>query len=138
MTPHKHPMHIVVADDDHDDQLLVKQAIEDCLTDNDTTSVYNGSQLLNLLCENHSRKGDALPDVILLDINMPQVNGFTALREIRKDPRLQHIPVYILTTSNSVFDRETAMRLGATGFYTKPIHFHELKAIISEVTGAVN
>jgi CheY-like chemotaxis protein len=67
-----------------------------------------------------------IPDLIFLDLNMPRVNGMQCLVEIKKDPRLSHIPVIIYSTSSSLADRQTAELLGASDFITKLTDIDEL------------
>lgn len=123
---------IIIADDDQDDQLLMRQAIQDVDGHCSITSVYSGFELLQLLTKS---AGDlsAHPDLIVLDINMPMMNGFTALSEIKKTDMLRGIPVFILSTSHSRTDKMLAGELGAAGFYTKPVEFSDLRKIMKEI-----
>jgi two-component system response regulator len=126
---------IIIADDDIDDQYLVKQAIIETQINYEITSVYNGMQLMDFLLRREAYRNipDNLPDLILLDINMPILNGFGVLAQIKENPEFSDIPVYILTTSNSEFDKVRSKQLGAVGFYTKPVNYNDLKKIIQEV-----
>jgi len=125
---------IVIADDDPDDHYLVKQALNELDSTTETTSVYNGLQLLDLLLRRGTYKNmNELPDVILLDINMPLLDGFEALKEIRKHRELSTIPVYIMSTSQSNEDRRKAIELGATGYYQKPANFKNLVIFLSKL-----
>jgi CheY-like chemotaxis protein len=130
---------IMVADDDEDDQMLVKQAIADIM-DCEVHSVYNGIELLDAL----SRRGKCAgftgcnPDFILLDLNMPLLDGFGVLQKIKDDEVLREIPIYILSTSRMDHDKKRSIDLGANGFYTKPILFNQLKEIIEEITAKVS
>jgi two-component system response regulator len=131
---------IIIADDDIDDQYLVKQAIVETQINYEVTSVYNGLQLMDFLLRREAYRNipDNLPDLILLDINMPILNGFGVLAQIKENPAFSDIPIYILTTSNSEFDKIKARQLGAMGFYTKPVNYNDLKSIIREVTSNTN
>jgi CheY-like chemotaxis protein len=64
---------------------------------------------------------EPLPDLILLDLNMPKMGGFEVLRQIRENQELRKIPSVVLTTSADPMDKEDALRLGAAGFQTKPM-----------------
>ena len=68
-----------------------------------------------------SRAKEALPELILMDVVMPGMNGFQATRSISKDPQTQHIPIIIVTTKDQETDRVWGMRQGAKGYITKPI-----------------
>lgn len=76
-----------------------------------------------------------LPDVILMDIVMPGLNGFQATRQLSKAPETAHIPVIIVTTKDQETDRVWGMRQGAKAYLTKPIDEKELFAIIAKVSG---
>jgi CheY-like chemotaxis protein len=123
-------LYIVVADDDEDDHYLVRQAIGE-ITEADVTSVYDGRELLTLLT---SDTHDHHPDFILLDLNMPLLDGFGVLGKIKNNEALKNSPIYILSTSRRDEDKKRSGELGAHGFYTKPILFHQLKEIIEEIT----
>jgi CheY-like chemotaxis protein len=123
-------------DDDDDDQYIIKEAIKE-LNDKQirVTSVYDGAQLIDCL----NRKGifktehEGLPDLILLDINMPLVNGLKALELIKADERFRHIPVFVFSTMRTEERYDKSMHLGANNFYTKPNHLNGYKEIIEEI-----
>jgi two-component system response regulator len=137
----KNSFHIVLADDDLDDQYLMKHALAQLQLKIDTTSVYTGYELLNLLFKREAFKNHKkTPDLILLDINMPLLDGFGVLRRIRERQELKTIPVYVLSTSRSELDRKMSLDLGARGFYTKPVDsgglHSQIAEIIKELAGA--
>jgi CheY-like chemotaxis protein len=126
--------HIVVADDDVDDQELMKRGLKDCRVKVELTSVYNGIQLMDLLLKQGDYKHlKGNPDLILLDLNMPLMDGFEALRDIRKHSKLKDIPVFVITTSRTKRDRELALELGASGFYSKGASSKDIVAIMKEI-----
>ena len=111
---------VVVADDDADDQELIKKGLAGFRLEVEMNSVYNGLQLLDYLLKRDAYKNiPGSPDLILLDLNMPLMDGFSVLKEIRNHDSLKKIPLYVISTSHSVRDREKALSLGATGFYPK-------------------
>jgi CheY-like chemotaxis protein len=123
--------HIVIAEDDLDDQFLFKQALSELNISYESTSVYTGFQLMDLLLKKEAYKNiTEKPDLVFLDINMPLMNGFGVLTEIAKYDDLKDIPIYILSTSSSELDKKIAMQLGAKNFFTKPVNFIDLKTII--------
>lgn len=126
-----------MADDDADDQFLVRKAIEESDISHSFTSVDNGLQLMDvLLCRGSFAEAvGPLPDCILLDLNMPLLDGFETLSLIKADQALRNIPVYILSTTRNAEDRARAMKMGASGFYIKPARFNELKEIVVEICG---
>ena len=87
--------HILLADDDRDDQLLFKESLEELSLSTQIETVQNGEQLMQLLND----EKEQLPDILFLDLNMPRKNGFICLSEIKRTERLKRVPVIIFTTS---------------------------------------
>lgn len=122
---------IVIADDDADDRYLAKEALEESRLANTLHFVENGEELLDYL--HHRGKYSHLteyPGLILLDLNMPRMDGREALREIKSDERLRQIPIVILTTSKSEEDIIRSYRLGVNSFITKPVSFEGLVEVM--------
>lgn len=120
---------ILIADDDPDDRLLIKEALEEANLNNPIHFVADGIELLDYLKrENNYRdlRGTSLPGLVLLDLNMPRKNGIEALQEIKEDPKLRAIPVVVFTTSKAEEDILCAYRLGVNSFITKPLNFQSL------------
>ncbi|QHV97615.1 response regulator [Spirosoma endbachense] len=109
------PAHVWIVDDDTDDQYLFEIALKRVNPSIVIKLLSDGEELLPAL-----RQSVALPSLIILDLNMPRVNGFEALEQLRADAVYREIPVVVLTTSSSYDDQERAGRLGANGFLTKP------------------
>ena len=126
---------IVIADDDADDQFFLKEAISKVDKTPNLISVFNGLQLLDLLHHrgNYSTTLARKPNLVLLDLNMPVMDGFNALAEIKKDTNLKDIPVYVLTTSRRENDRKTCELLGANEFYSKPSEFAKLQLLARDI-----
>lgn len=121
-------LNLLLADDDKDDCLLFKEAMEELQLPITLATVHNGEQLMENLEENT----DQLPDVLFLDLNMPRKNGFTCLEEIKSTPRLKQLPIIIISTS---FDKNIAEQLynkGAQYYICKPADFTNLKIVIHE------
>ena len=126
--------HIVLADDDIDDQELMIRGLKNCRVKVELSSVYNGLQLMDFLLKRGDYKQQkGLPDLILLDLNMPLMDGFEVLTEIRRHGTLKNIPVYVITTSNSKQHRAKAIELGANGFYSKGASSKDIVRIMHEV-----
>jgi CheY-like chemotaxis protein len=107
---------IFIVDDDEDDRSLVTEAIRDIIRHGDIVEVDGGNALLEMLQDE-----DAAPDLVLMDMNMPRMNGLEILCAMKKDPSRRSIPVVILsTTSNSKLINQ-AYELGANAFMTKPV-----------------
>ena len=117
---------ILLAEDDEDDFLLFRDAINDYEETPDLTWVKDGEELMKVLKE----KGAALPDLVFLDINMPRKNGFECLTEIRKDKILAHLPVVIFSTSSDKALVNWMYNAGANLYLCKPTDFGKLKQCI--------
>lgn len=131
------PIGILVADDDPDDRLFIKEAIEEVRLANELTLVNDGVELMDYL---HRRgeyeylSGYPLPGLILLDLNMPRKDGREALQEIKSHPDLRRIPVVVLTTSKADEDVLRTYDLGVNSFISKPVTFEKLVEVMTAVT----
>jgi CheY-like chemotaxis protein len=124
---------ILIADDDADDRLMAKEALEECRLTNHLDFVEDGVELLNFLRGKgrYAAKGAARrPGLIILDLNMPKMDGREALREIKADPSLRRIPVVVMTTSKAEEDIYRTYDLGVNSFITKPVTFEGLVSVM--------
>lgn len=120
---------ILIADDDADDRLMAKEALEENRLANEIRFVVDGEDLLDYLhCRGKYDAPDSAPrpGVILLDLNMPKMDGREALKEIKSDPELRQIPIVVLTTSQAEEDIYRTYDLGVNSFITKPVSFASL------------
>ena len=126
----KIPITILVCDDDEDDRMLTRQALEDAHISNNVRFVEDGEQLLDYLFQRGAYAGETglapRPGLILLDLNMPKLDGREALKAIKEDPALRDIPVVVLTTSRLDEDIAKSYKLGVNSFITKPVTFSGL------------
>jgi CheY-like chemotaxis protein len=127
---HKIPITILICDDDEDDRMLTQQALQDAHIANDLRFVEDGEQLLDYLNQRGHFAGETgkapRPGLILLDLNMPRMDGREALQRIKGDSTLLDIPVVILTTSSLDADIIQSYQLGVNSFITKPVTFSGL------------
>ncbi len=125
----------IIADDDPEDQTLIQEAIKSIDIDIEYTSVFNGQQLLDLLLKRGAYKNNtqAQADALILDLNMPVMDGLTALREIKRNSELRELPVFILYTLRKDNYSAQCRSLGVAGLYVKPSTAEELKAILKEI-----
>ena len=127
---------ILMADDDEDDRLLAVEAMEEAGLRHDLRFVTDGRELLDYLTQSGAFVPPApspRPSIILLDVNMPRMNGWEALQAIRDMPRLRGIPVVMMTTGWSERDIRRCYELGANSFIQKPGSFGELVRILENV-----
>jgi CheY-like chemotaxis protein len=124
-----------MVDDDLDDQYLVQEAWLELNLESELRFVSDGEELLEYLQKGLSSTGNPsqLPNLILLDLNMPRKNGKRALEEIKSIPEISHIPIVILTTSKDPVDIHHCYSHGAAGFVTKPATFNDLLNTIQTI-----
>ena len=124
---------ILLADDDPDDRKLTQDAFAENRLANILHCVEDGEELMDYL---HRRgkydnlRGESLPGLILLDLNMPHKDGREALKEIKADPELRRIPIVVLTTSKAEEDIIRTYDLGVNSYVTKPVTFKSLVELI--------
>jgi len=124
-------MQIVLAEDNDGDIFLVRRALKQNAVPYEMRVAHNGEEAL-LLMDDLSAQ---LPDVIVLDLNLPRLNGAAVLTHIRANPKFNQTPVIILTSSDSARDRARALELGADRYFCKPselISFMDLGRLIEE------
>jgi len=126
-------LEIVIADDDADDRMLIEDAFQESCLRNPITFVENGEELMDRLnCEGAfaDRCHHEQPGLILLDLNMPRMDGREALSRIKKDPNLRRIPIVVLTTSKAEEDVFKTYDLGVSSFISKPVSFDGLVDVV--------
>jgi CheY-like chemotaxis protein/DNA-binding XRE family transcriptional regulator len=128
---------ILLVEDNDNDTLLVVQALKNAHLTNRIFAVRDGAAALDFLfCTGDFgyRRANDHPQVILLDLNLPKIDGLEVLRRIKADPRTNHIPVVVLTASK--FDDAIAMckRLGAESFIAKPVDFQNFSAMTLQLS----
>ena len=119
-------MELLLVDDDATDRELFAEAMSLVGGDHKIQEAQNGEVALDYL-----QAANRLPDLIMLDLNMPIKDGRETLMELKAHPRLRHIPVCIMSTSSSPFDIESAYDTGANLFLVKP---HDFKKLIEMLT----
>ena len=117
--------HILLADDDNDDCLLFKDALDELPLSAQLTTVRNGEQLMQLL----NTKAQ-LPDLLFLDLNMPRKNGFECLSEIKQNEKLKQLPVIIFSTSFEPDIVNLLYKNGAQYYICKPNEYSQLLKVI--------
>ncbi|MBA3454293.1 MAG: response regulator [Deltaproteobacteria bacterium] len=121
-------LNILLVEDDEVDVMTVKRAFVKAKITNPVFVAQNGVEALEML---RSQSVPAERRVVLLDLNMPRMNGIEFLREVRKDPALALITVIVLTTSNEDRDRVEAYELNVAGYLLKPVTFHDFADVMA-------
>jgi CheY-like chemotaxis protein len=133
MPPRIKPVTILMADDDPDDRQLTRKAFEESHLANDLRFVENGEELLDYLHRRGKYADPATsprPGLILLDLNMPRMDGREALKEIKSDPKLRTIRVVVMTTSKAEEDILKTYNLSAASYIAKPVTFEGLLDVV--------
>ena len=127
---------LLCADDDPDDRLLVKDAFQGVRLVNDLRFVGDGEELLDYLLHRgayEDPRSSPRPLLVLLDLNMPRMNGREALARIRSEPTLRSLPVVVLTTSSARDDVDTVYAIGGNSYIVKPVTFDGLVRVAEEL-----
>lgn len=130
------PLRVLLAEDNDAHATLVQRSLEDHDLDVDLVHVGNGEEALNYL---HHRGGFAdpesspRPDLVLLDLRMPKVDGLEVLRRIKNDDNLHRLPVVILTTSGTETDVARAYDLRANSYLVKPVDFVKFSDLMRDL-----
>lgn len=126
---------ILMADDDPDDRILAKDALSENKLANDLYFVEDGEELLDYLHQRgkFNAENAPKPGLILLDLNMPKMDGREALREIKSQAKFRKIPVIVLTTSKAEEDIIRTYELGVNSFISKPVTFEELVEVTRQI-----
>jgi CheY-like chemotaxis protein len=120
---------ILLVEDDVVDQMTVKRALKDIHVTNLLKIANNGEEALEFLMD----ETNELPGIILLDLNMPRMNGIEFLKIIKKNNRIKRIPVVVLTTSREEQDRINTFDLGIAGYMVKPVDYMQFVEVIKTI-----
>lgn len=126
---------ILIADDDADDRMMLKEALEENNFSHSVHFVEDGEELLDYLHQRGKFLSEKVirPHLIILDLNMPKIDGREALSHIKSNANLKRIPVIVLTTSRAEEDIIRTYDLGVNSFICKPVHFNELVMVAREI-----
>ena len=122
---------ILIAEDDPDDALMLKDAFAE-ISQKQVTFLSNGKLLLQFIKE--LEIVDQLPKLVLVDLNMPLIDGRTVIKQLKKNKNTDHIPLVVLSTTRNKDDIDEVMQLGADEFFTKPSSFNDLVEITRLIT----
>ncbi|MCS4433191.1 response regulator [Aquiflexum gelatinilyticum] len=126
------PIHILLVEDNEGDIFMIREAFEDFKIKNKISVANDGKEAIDFLLKENKYKEIEEPDLVILDINLPKKSGHEVLKSIKENPKTQHIPVIMLSTSSSEKDITLSYQNRANCFITKPVEADEfMKAITS-------
>jgi two-component system, chemotaxis family, response regulator Rcp1 len=126
----RRPIDILLVEDNPGDVRLTKEALRDAKVLNEIYVARDGVEAMQFVHNEGSFSNAPMPDLILLDLNLPKKDGREVLSEIKKDPKLKHIPVVVLTTSKADEDIVRTYNLHANAYITKPVDLNRFVEIM--------
>ncbi|HEX4867943.1 MAG TPA: response regulator [Acidimicrobiales bacterium] len=127
------PIQILLVEDDPGDVLITQEALEHSKVANTLFTVSNGEEAIAFLRQEGDYADAGVPDLILLDLNLPRLDGREVLAQIKEDPALRRIPVVVLTTSQAEEDVLRSYDLHANAYVTKPVDFAQFVNVVRQV-----
>ncbi len=127
------PVRILVVDDDPGDVLMIEEALATSDVEKVIDVVGDGQEAMEFLRREGRHTGAQRPDVILLDLNMPRMDGRQVLGEVKGDRDLRTIPIVVLTTSNADTDIISSYTLQANAYVTKPIDLDDFNDVVHRI-----
>jgi CheY-like chemotaxis protein len=131
--PRGQAIEVLLVEDDPGDVLMTQEAFKDYKIANNLNVVTNGEDALAYLRQEGRFAGAVLPDLVLLDLNLPRRDGREVLREVKSDPQLRRIPVVVLTTSDAEDDVLASYNLHANAYVRKPVDFEQFVSAVRAV-----
>jgi two-component system, chemotaxis family, response regulator Rcp1 len=129
------PIEILLVEDNPGDVRLTQEALRDAKVRNNMIVVGDGLEAMAFLKQENEYANVVCPDLILLDLNLPRMNGFEVLKAIKEDDSLKCIPVVVLTTSQAEQDIIRSYSLYANAFVTKPVDLEQFIDVIKAIEG---
>lgn len=127
------PAELLLVEDNFGDVILTKEAFRGGKIANNLTVAVDGEEAVSMLRKEEGYADCATPDLILLDLNLPRLDGREVLRTVKSDPALRTIPVIVLTSSAAEADILRSYELMANGYIVKPVTFERLCAVVAEI-----
>ncbi len=129
----KKTIHILLVEDNEGDILLVKEAFEEAKIIIDLSVVTNGQSALDFLNKEEPYQNEESVDLVLLDVNLPILNGHEVLHQAKSDPKLRSIPIIMLTTSSSPKDIDSAYANHVNSYITKPVNVNDFLKVVTGI-----
>jgi CheY-like chemotaxis protein len=133
MNPRARPVEILLVEDDPGDVLITREAIDSSKVANNLSVASNGEEALAYLRREHPYEQATRPGLILLDLNLPRLDGREVLAVVKEDPDLRRIPIVILTTSSADEDVVRSYDLHANAYVTKPVDFEQFMSVVRQI-----
>jgi CheY-like chemotaxis protein len=133
VSPNAVPVEILLVEDDPGDVLISREAIESSKVANRLSVVSNGEEALQFLRREEPFPHAPRPGLVLLDLNLPRLDGREVLADMKSDPDLRRIPVVVLTTSSSDDDIVRSYDLHANAYVTKPVDFDQFMSVVRQI-----
>jgi CheY-like chemotaxis protein len=131
-------LHILVAEDNYADVILLREALQHHRIEHELHVVSDGQAALDFVGRMGSSPETPCPDILLLDLNLPKVDGPTILQEFRNHPECAHTPVIVVTSSDAKKDRAKIAEFEKTRYFRKPSDFDEFMELGAMIREAVN
>lgn len=127
------PINILLVEDNEGDILLTTEALNDAKIANKISVVKDGWSAVQFLEKKGEYSNEVSPDLVLLDINLPKMNGHEVLESIKSNPDIKHIPVIILTTSSAETDILLSYQKFANCYVTKPVNVNDFLRVVTSI-----
>ncbi len=127
------PIHILLVEDNEGDIVLTTEALDEGKVANSLSVVKDGWEAIQYLEQNEGYEDAEEPNLVLLDINLPKVNGHEVLKHIKTSDSLKHIPVIMLTTSSDEVDINKSYKNHSNCYITKPVEVNKFIEVISTI-----
>ena len=127
------PIHILLVEDNEGDIVLTTEALEEGKIANSLSVVRDGQEAIDYLEKNEGYEEVDTPDLVLLDINLPKINGHKVLKHIKSSKKLKYIPVVMLTTSSDEVDIKKSYKNYSNCYITKPVDINDFIKVISTI-----
>ena len=124
---------IVLVEDNPDDVELTLKAFKEYHLTNDIVVARDGEEALDILFQGRKENVGQRPDLILLDLKLPKVDGLEVLRQVKSNPETKVIPVIILTSSKEENDLAQSYRLGVNSYIRKPVNFEKFMEVVKQL-----
>lgn len=129
----RRPIEILLVEDDPGDVLMTQEAFAEHENPVNVSVVGDGAAALDFLRKQGEWTEAPVPDLVLLDLNLPRMDGMEVLAVVKNDPMLRHIPIVVLTTSDAQEDVVGSYSLHANAYVTKPVDFDKFQAVVRQI-----